>query len=188
MSEGRRRLAPWVALAVAGVLAALFVVLAGAKGGSTESADTPLLGKVAPAVEGTTIDGDRWELARRKGSWVVLNFFQSTCVPCKKEHPELLRFIDQQRGLPSDGAELYTIVYSDDNVESVQEFFAENGGDWPIVLDPRGSIGVEFQVNKVPETWVVSPDGVVVFRTISTVTADALSAQVQQLREARGTG
>ena len=77
---------------------------------------------------------------------------------------------------------------SDDNVQSVREFFAENGGDWPIVLDPRGSIGVEFQVNKVPETWVVSPDGVVVFRTISTVTADTLSAQIQQLREARGTG
>jgi len=173
---------------VAAVVAALFVVLAGAKGGTTESADTPLLGKVAPAVEGLTIDGEPWELARRKGSWVVLNFFQSNCVPCKEEHPELVRFVDQQRSLASDGAELHTIVYSDDNIQSVREFFADNGGDWPIVLDPRGSIGVEFQVNKVPETWVVSPDGVVVFRTISTVTADALSAQLQQFREARGTG
>jgi hypothetical protein len=51
----------------------------------------------------------------------------------------------------------------------VRRFFAKNGGDWPIVLDPRGSIGVEFGVNKVPETWIISPSGVVVFRTISTV-------------------
>jgi cytochrome c biogenesis protein CcmG/thiol:disulfide interchange protein DsbE len=185
MAEGRRRLAPWIALAVAGVLAALFVVLAAAHGGGdTESSATPLMGKVAPAVSGVTLDGTPWDLGRRKGSWVVLNFFQSTCVPCKEEHPELVRFVEQQRRLGADGAELYTIVFSDDSVDSVRSFFAENGGDWPVVLDPRGSIGVEFQVNKVPETWIVSPEGIVVFRTISKVTADALSAQLQQFREA----
>jgi cytochrome c biogenesis protein CcmG/thiol:disulfide interchange protein DsbE len=181
----RRRLAPWIALATAVVVGALFVVLAQADGGDAESAATPLIGKVAPAVSGTTIDGEPWELSRRKGSWVVLNFFQSTCVPCKEEHPELVRFVEQQRGLARDGAELYTIVYSDDDVGSVRDFFADNGGDWPVVLDPRGSIGVEFQVNKVPETWIISPEGVVVYRTIQQVEADALSALLQQLREAR---
>jgi len=181
----RRRIAPWIALGVAAVFAVLFVFLAGAKGGDTESADTPLLGEIAPAVSGTTIDGKPWELSRRKGSWVVLNFFQSTCVPCKEEHPELVRFVEQQRSLQSDGAELYTVVYSDDAVDSVRSFFADNGGDWPIVLDPRGSIGVEFQVNKVPETWVIDPDGRVVFRTIQKVSADALSAQIEQFREQR---
>ena len=65
----------------------------------------------------------------------------------------------------------------------MRKFFAENGGDWPIVLDPRGSIGVAFAVNKVPETWVISPAGLVVFRTIAKVTADSLSAQIQQFRE-----
>jgi cytochrome c biogenesis protein CcmG/thiol:disulfide interchange protein DsbE len=183
--RSRRRIAPWIALAVAVVVAALFVVLAQADGGDAESAATPLMGKVAPAVSGTTIDGEPWELSRRKGSWVVLNFFQSTCVPCKEEHPELVRFAEQQRSLDRDGAELYTIVYSDDDVGSVRKFFADNGGDWPVVLDPRGSIGVEFQVNKVPETWIISPEGVVVYRTIQKVEADSLSALMQQLREAR---
>ncbi|MSW20357.1 MAG: redoxin domain-containing protein [Actinobacteria bacterium] len=179
----RRRIAPWIALAVAVVLAALFVVLAGAKSDQTDSADTPLIGKPAPAVAGTTLAGESWELSRRKGSWVVLNFFQSTCVPCKEEHPELVRFAEQQARLGADGAELYTIDFSDDSVDSVRKFFANNGGDWPIVLDPRGSIGVAFAVNKVPETWVISPAGLVVFRTIAKVTADALSAQIQQFRE-----
>src|SRR6187455_1531640 len=121
----RRRIAPWIALGVAAVFAVLFVFLAGAKGGDTESADTPLLGEIAPAVSGTTIDGKPWELSRRKGSWVVLNFFQSTCVPCKEEHPELVRFVEEQRSLQSDGAELYTVVYSDDEVDSVRSFFAD---------------------------------------------------------------
>ena len=179
----RRRLAPWIAVAVAVVLAGLFIVLARAKSDTTDSAATPLIGKPAPAVSGTTLDGQPWELTRRKGSWVVLNFFQSTCVPCKEEHPELVRFSEQQAKLGADGAELYTIDFSDDSVDSVTKFFHDNGGTWPVVLDPRGSIGVAFGVNKVPETWVVSPSGVVVFRTIAKVNADQLSAQIEQFRE-----
>jgi len=184
VAEARRRLAPWIALAVAVVMAGLFVVLASAKGGETDSAETPLLGKPAPAVSGTTLEGQPWELSRRKGSWVVLNFFQSTCVPCKEEHPELVRFAEQQAGLGDDGAELYTIGFSDDSADSVIKFFADNGGDWPIIMDPRGEIGVAFAVNKVPETWIISPSGVVVFRTIAKINADQLSAQLQQFREA----
>ena len=64
----------------------------------------------------------------------------------------------------------------------MKSFFAENGGSWPVVLDPRGSIGVAFGVNKVPETWIVSPDGVVVFRTIAKITADGLSSQLDRFR------
>jgi cytochrome c biogenesis protein CcmG/thiol:disulfide interchange protein DsbE len=183
MTERRRRIAPFIALAVALALAGLFVVLARAKSGETDSAATPLVGKPAPAAVGTTLDGQSWDLSRRKGSWVVLNFFQSTCVPCKEEHPELVRFAEQQRQLASDGAELYTIDFSDDSVSSVKSFFAENGGTWPVVLDPRGAIGVVFGVNKVPETWIVSPDGVVVFRTIAKITADGLSAQLDAFRK-----
>jgi cytochrome c biogenesis protein CcmG/thiol:disulfide interchange protein DsbE len=182
--RSRRRLAPYIALAVAAVLAGLFVLLASAKTNHADTATTPLMGKVAPAVTGTTLDGKPWSLSQRKGSWVVLNFFQSTCVPCKEEHPELVRFAQEQRALGTDGAELYTIDYSDDAVASVKDFFATNGGTWPVVLDPRGSIGVAFGVSKVPETWVISPDGIVVFRTIDKVTADSLSAQVEQFREA----
>jgi cytochrome c biogenesis protein CcmG/thiol:disulfide interchange protein DsbE len=183
MGTSRRRLAPWIALGVAAVVALLFVVLAGADNSDVDTAATPLIGKPAPAVSGPTLDGGTWELSRRKGSWVVLNFFQSTCVPCKEEHPELVRFAEQQARLGADGAELYTIGFSDDSVDGITEFFRTNGGDWPIVLDPRGTIGVAFAVNKVPETWIISPDGIVVFRTISKINADALSAQIQRFRE-----
>jgi cytochrome c biogenesis protein CcmG/thiol:disulfide interchange protein DsbE len=172
---------------VAALVAVLFVILAGAKGGGpTDSAATPLMGKDAPAVRGTTLDGQAWQLERPPRDWVVLNFFQSSCVPCKEEHPELLRFAEQQRSLGAQGAKLYTIVFSDDNEASVRRFFADNGGDWPVVIDPRGAIAVEFGVNKVPETWVISPEGIVVFRTIAKVTADGLSAQLEQFRELRG--
>ena len=185
MSERRSRVAPFVALAVAAVMAGLFVVLAGSDTSTNETADTPLLDQPAPEAVGMRGDGSTFDLARRKGSWVVLNFFTSTCVPCQQEHPDLVRFAEQQASLGGPGAELYTIVYDDDR-PAVEDFFAANGGDWPVVYDDDGSIAVAFGVSQVPETWIVDPTGVVRGRIISRVTADFLATQVQQLRELTG--
>ena len=89
-----RRVAPFVAGAVAVVLAVLFGVLLVVEP-SSDTAETVLLDRAAPAAEGEFDDGTVFELSRRRGSWVVLNFFTSTCIPCRNEHPELIKFVDQ---------------------------------------------------------------------------------------------
>jgi cytochrome c biogenesis protein CcmG/thiol:disulfide interchange protein DsbE len=181
----RSRTAPFVALAIATVCAALFVVLAGADEGSGESVETPLMFGPAPEAIGALEDGTTFDLARRKGSWVVLNFFDSNCVPCVEEHPALVEFHESQEGLGSQGAELITIVYGDDP-QGVRDFFDDNGGDWPVVYDDDGSISAAFGVNLVPETWIVDPDGLIQWRTISKVTTAGLNQVVRELRTARG--
>lgn len=185
VTGGRRRVAPFVALVVALVLAGLFVVLAGADGGRNETADTPLRDRPAPAATGVYADGTTFDLSRRKGSWVVLNFFTSNCAPCRREHPELVRFVDQQRGLGTNGAELYTIAVGGEPHDVVEAFFAGEGGDWPVVFDDDGRFSVAFGVSKVPETWIIDPDGVVRGRVISEITADFLSNSIQLMRERR---
>jgi cytochrome c biogenesis protein CcmG, thiol:disulfide interchange protein DsbE len=179
-----KRLAPFVALAVAVVVAGLFVVLLGSDPPSDETAATNLMSQPAPEARGELADGSVFQLSRRKGDWVVLNFFQSSCVPCQEEHPELVEFVDGQASSP-DGARFYSVVY-DDTRENVEDFFAREGGDWPVVYDDGGSIAVAFGVSKVPETWIIDPGGVIRFRTITTVSAEALGATLQQLREQFG--
>lgn len=176
----RSRVAPFVVLAVAVVMVGLFVVLASSsRGGDTVS--SYLIGKPAPAAVGTTLDGEPFDLSRRKGSWVVLNFFDPTCVPCVNEHPELVAF-DEAENARSDGAELYTIINKGSD-ESVRQFFDDNGGDWPVVSDPPGSISVAFGVAQVPETWIIDPNGIVRERMAGEVTAEFLGSYLQQLRE-----
>ena len=179
----RRRVAPFIALAVAVVLGGLFAVLAGADGARNETAETPLRDRPAPAASGVHADGSVFDLSRRKGSWVVLNFFTSNCAPCRREHPELVRFVDQQGELGTNGAELYTIAIGGEPHDVVSAFFADEGGDWPVVFDDDGRFSVAFGVSKVPETWIIDPDGVVRGRVISEVTADFLSSQIQLMRE-----
>jgi cytochrome c biogenesis protein CcmG/thiol:disulfide interchange protein DsbE len=176
-----RRVAPFIALGVALVVAGLFVVLLGSDPPSDESAETNLMDRPAPDSVGTLADGATFQLSRRKGDWVVLNFFQSSCVPCQQEHPELQRFVAQQAALP-DGARFYTVVWDDDR-QRVEDFFEREGGDWPIVYDDAGSIATAFGVAKVPETWIIDPGGIVRGRIISEVTAAFLGSQLQVLKE-----
>ena len=119
----------------------------------------------APDAVGELADGTPFDLARRKGGWVVLNFFQSTCVPCQQEHPELVEFAAQQEAL-ADGAG-FTRSSTTTIATTVETFFADEGGDWPVVYDDDGSIAVAFGVAKVPETWIIDPDGVVRGRMIA---------------------
>jgi cytochrome c biogenesis protein CcmG/thiol:disulfide interchange protein DsbE len=144
-------------------------------------------GEAAPRLarmSSTTFDGDPFVLSRRKGSWVVLNFFNSTCVPCKREHPELVKFAEGQEELGAQGAELYTIV-NDDSEEAVRAFFDEFGGEWPIVRDDDARIAVDYGIAKVPETWLISPTGVVAQRFTGQVTAELLGTAIASMSGSR---
>lgn len=181
-ARGGRKIAPWVAIGLALVLLGLFVVLATAGGDDDNTADSHLLGRPAPEATGTLDDGTSFDLARRKGSWVVLNFFTADCVPCIQEHPELVQFAEQQESLGTDGAEFYSVIVNDTE-EDVEEFFDEYGGDWPKIYSEHGEFPVAFGVAQVPETWIVDPNGIVRVRIISKVTAEDLNVTLQQLRE-----
>ena len=173
------RRAPVVAAAVGAVLLGLLVLLAVADP-ATDSASSPLLGRPAPTVVSETLGGRPFDLARRKGSWVVLNFFNSTCVPCRNEHPNLVAFEAAQE-TADDPVELYTVV-NDDSDTAVEAFFDANGGDWPRVRDDDGAIAVAFGVAKVPETWVIDPNGFVRLRVVGEISRGFLEQRIDELR------
>jgi cytochrome c biogenesis protein CcmG/thiol:disulfide interchange protein DsbE len=175
-----RRVAPYVAGAVGVVLAMFLVILVLANSGEVNVARSPLLGKPAPQVNSTIIDGGDFNIERRKGSWLVLNFFNSTCVPCIQEHPYLVSFADAQK-TNDDPVEMYTIV-NDDNDNAVRAFFRANGGDWPKVRDDDGAISVAFGVSKVPESWIIDPNGFVRLRILGAVNDGFLDDQVDLLK------
>ena len=177
-----RRLAPWIVLVVAIAMVGLLVVLAGADSDSSATADSPLIGRPAPEAIGTLDDGRTFDLSQRKGSWVVLNFFDPDCVPCIQEHPDLVQFSEDQATLGADGAELYSVITRGTRDE-VDEFFAERGGDWPQIYSEFDEFPVAFGVAAVPETWIIDPSGVVQLRLISKVTAEQLNTVLQQYRE-----
>jgi cytochrome c biogenesis protein CcmG, thiol:disulfide interchange protein DsbE len=170
-----RRRAPYIAGAVAVVVVAFVAVLATGHGGVAKRGPSPLLGRPAPAIAGSTIDGRAFDLSTRKGSWVLVNFFSSTCTPCKQEHPELRAFVER-----GGRAELLTVVWTDQPA-NVQKFFAANGGSWPVVTDPQSRVSVAYGVTGVPETFVIDRTGVVRQHIVGATTAAKLDSMLTEL-------
>ena len=165
------------------MLAGLFVVLAGAEPNAAESSDSPLLGQPAPEATGTLDDGTPFDLSRRKGSWVVLNFFDPECIPCMQEHPELIEFDANQEQLGSDGAEFYSVDRARlARTRSTSSSKSEAATGLQIYSE-YDDFPVAFGVAAVPETWIIDPSGVVQLRLISKVTAEQLDTILQQFRE-----
>jgi len=170
-----------VTSAVIAVLVALLVAVLATRDPSTERAiQSPLLGRLAPATAGTTIDGEQVSIDDERGRWVVVNFFASWCTPCRTEHPELAAFDADHR---AQGDAVLIGVTFDDKVEKAREFFAKRGGDWPVINDPENSIGVAYGVAQVPETFVIAPNGTVVQRFAGAVTQTKLDDLIARYEE-----
>ena len=171
--RSRRRWVPVTATIVALVVLGLVVVLAAS--GPVEDADSEsaLIGKPAPPVVGTTMDGEPFDLAEHEGEFVVVNFFATWCTPCKIEHPELVRFSERHR--EAGDATVVSVAFQDD-AEAIEQFFVQRGGNWPVLPADTGRVVLDYGVTGVPESYVVAPDGTVIDRFISGVRADELDA------------
>ena len=157
------------ALAVGLILAVLVFVFATRENGLTRMT-THLVGAVAPPVVGVTLSGDYWDLDDQRGRWVLVNFFSTTCVPCIKEHAELVAFAEVHRGSDPVQTEVRVVsVAFDDQPSAIAQFFAKNGGGWPVLSTDTGRIAVDWGVVAVPESYLVSPSGHVAAKVVGGV-------------------
>ena len=168
--------------AVVAVVAVAFVgVLATREPATDRRRDSPLIGKVTPELAGTTLDGGSFDIDDQQGRWVVVNFFATWCVPCQVEHPELVDF-DTEHGRTGD-AVLVSVLFDDEPTDA-RDYFDRNGGDWPVVLDEEGRIASVYGAPKVPETYLVAPNGRVVQKFTGGVTRDGLNRAIDEVEQA----
>jgi cytochrome c biogenesis protein CcmG, thiol:disulfide interchange protein DsbE len=143
----------------------------------SESSGSPVVGKLAPALAGATVDGQRFDLDKQRGKWVLVNFFATWCPPCVQEHPELVKFSRDTAGT----AQVVSVAF-DDTAQKVDQFFAANGGDWPVLAKDTEDASVDYGVIKLPESYLIDPGGKIVKKFSGGITA----AEVERVIAAKG--
>lgn len=179
----------WRPALIAGLLALPLIALF-AFGLGTNPRDIPptIPGKPAPdfalqvmPTEAVAESDTTWvRLADLRGQVVVLNFWASWCVPCRIEHPELVR---AARAYGRRGVEFFGILHKDDP-QSARSWLAEMGGHvYPTLLDPGARVAIDYGLRGVPETVVIGRDGVVAFKWIGPITMDILAREIDRALE-----
>lgn len=113
------------------------------------------------------------ELGELRGTPVVLNFWASWCAPCRDEAPVLERSWRRAR----DDGVLFLGLNQQDLTGDARGFVDELGISYPSVRAATDSVGREYGVTALPETFFVSADGDVVAHVIGGVSSeDQLSA------------
>jgi cytochrome c biogenesis protein CcmG/thiol:disulfide interchange protein DsbE len=113
----------------------------------------------------------------KRGEVTLVNVFASWCVPCRAEHPLLMRLAED------DIATVYGINYKDKPVEA-REWLEMLGNPYGrIGADRSGRAAVEWGVYGVPETFVVDAEGKIRYRHIGPIHRSELEETILPLVE-----
>ena len=163
---GRRRLALLAAGAAVVVALGVFAFRPAGDDGQ------PTAG-LAPTFETVDLEGKRVRLVDYRGQPVLLNFWASWCVPCRKEFPLLKEVAGSE-------VAVLGVVFRDTD-DAAAAFMREQGATWPGLKDEGGRIADAYDVGfrpGLPVTVLIDREGRLVERHVGELRREDLDRLV----------
>lgn len=118
---------------------------------------SPKEGSLAPDFILERLEGGDLRLSDLRGQAVVLNFWATWCVSCRKEIPQLVAAYDRYR---DQGLEIVAVDLQESKA-IVRSYAQDFGMDFPIVIDKDGRVAKAYRLLGVPTTFFIDREGVV---------------------------
>lgn len=165
-----------VLVAAIAVAAVAYGVLApGASTNANLRGDDAAQSEAVKAPDFTAVDAEGSEVALSSllGKPVVLNFWASTCGPCKGEMPGFQSAYEQWGDRVS-----FVMVdipgFNGETVDKAKAFLAENGYTFPVLFDVDGMASQRYGLSSIPRTFFLDADGSVVAQGSGALSEQAL--------------
>jgi len=122
------------------------------------------------------------DLTAHKGKVVIVDFWASWCVPCRRSFP----WLNEMQAKYADQGLVIIGVNEDTSAEEVAGFLADYPARFEIVRDNEGSLATEFGVVAMPSSYIVGRDGKIVTRHLGfkTKLMDEYEATIQEILNA----
>ena len=135
---------------------------------------SPLVGKPAPAFDLPVLGEPGRTLSKESflGTPYLVNFWASWCVTCRVEHPVIT-------DLARSGA-LRVIGFNfRDETADAQAWLAQFGNPYEVTLvDMDGRLSIDFGVYAAPESFLIDPSGVIVFKQLGAMTHQIIETEI----------
>ena len=122
------------------------------------SVEVPIEERPAPEFVVESLSGGIVDLSALRGKVVMVDFWNTSCPPCRREAPGLARVYKEYR---DKNVEFIGVAIWDREVE-VSRFVQEFDVTYPNVVDKRGRIGIDYGVRGVPEKYFIDAEGTLV--------------------------
>lgn len=136
-------------------------------------------GRPAPdfSLESVDRSGPGLHSAHLDGKPVVLNFFASWCVPCRREMPLL-----QAEHLRSGDEIAFVGIDHRDSRTHAADLLKEAGVTYPTGYDPTGSVATRYRLRRgLPVTVFIGSNGRVVGEKVGELSGEELRQWVERL-------
>jgi thiol-disulfide isomerase/thioredoxin len=137
----------------------------------------PLVGQPAPSLTAEDLDGRTWSLDDADGRLVWVNFWATSCEPCRTEMPAMQRLATEYAD------ELLILgVDWDEGRDAVADFVDRYGVTYPILLDPTLDIYYRWAgTDGLPRHYFIGPEGTVVREVIGPLEPARMVAILDEL-------
>ncbi len=110
----------------------------------------------APGFTLASLWGGQRSLGEFKGKVILLNFWHTNCVPCKKEMPSMERLWNRFKDR---GVVVIAVAEDRGSPEKAGKFCKTHGITFPVLHDPEGEVMRTYEVALLPTSYLIGRDG-----------------------------